>query len=139
MKRTKCGIVGCGMISDTYFKAAKRFRNIEIIACCDIIPSRAEAKAQEYGAKAVSLEEMLAMPEIEIVLNLTPPLAHSEVDIAILKAGKHVYSEKPFGVDAEDAKKVVDLAKEKGLRVGCAPDTFLGGGLQTAQIGRAHV
>lgn len=133
MKKTKCGIIGCGMISETYFNAAKRFRNIEIVACFDYIESRAKEKAEAHGVKAVSMEELLADPEIEIVFNLTPPLAHSEVDIAILNAGKHVYSEKPFGVDAEDAKKVVDLAKEKGLRVGCAPDTFLGGGLQTAR------
>ena len=133
MKRTKCGIIGCGMISDTYFKAAKRFRNIEVIACSDIIPERALKKQEEYGAKAMTNEELLAIPEIEIVLNLTPPLVHSKIDIDVLNAGKHVYSEKPFGVDAEDAKKVVELAKAKGLRVGCAPDTFLGGGLQTAR------
>ena len=133
MKRTKCGIIGCGMISDTYFKAAKRFRNIEVIACSDIIAERAKQKEEAYGAKAMTNEELLAIPEIEIVLNLTPPLVHSKIDIDVLNAGKHVYSEKPFGVDAEDAKKVVELAKAKGLRVGCAPDTFLGGGLQTAR------
>ena len=97
MKRTKLGIVGCGMISSTYFAAAKRFRNIEIVACHDIIPERAVAKAEEFGARAVSLEEMLADPEIEIVLNLTPPRVHSQIDIAVISAGKHVYSEKPFG------------------------------------------
>ena len=133
MKKTKCGIVGCGMISDTYFKAAQRFRNIEIVACWDTIVSRAKAKEEMYGAKTMRLEELLADPEIEIVINLTPPLTHSEIDMAVLNAGKHVYSEKPFGVDADDAAKVVELAKAKGLRVGCAPDTVLGGGLQTAR------
>lgn len=133
MKRTKLGIIGCGMISSTYFAAAKRFRNIEVVACYDIIHERAVAKAEEFGARPVSLEEMLADPEIEIVLNLTPPREHSKIDLAVISAGKHVYSEKPFGVDAADAAKVIALAEEKGVRVGCAPDTFLGGGLQTAR------
>ena len=78
MQRTKCGIIGCGMISDTYFKAAKRFRNIEVIACSDIIPERAAKKEEEYGAKAMTNEELLAIPEIEIVLNLTPPLKNED-------------------------------------------------------------
>ena len=133
MKRTKLGIIGCGMISSTYFAAAKRFRNIEVVACHDIIPERAIAKGAEFGARPVSLEEMLADPEIEIILNLTPPRVHSQIDLAVIGAGKHVYSEKPFGVDAADAAKVIAFAKEKGVRVGCAPDTFLGGGLQTAR------
>ena len=90
MKRTKCGIIGCGMISDTYFKAAKRFRNIEVIACSDIIPERALKKQEEYGAKAMTNEELLAIPEIEIVLNLTPPLVHSKIDIDVLKDRKSV-------------------------------------------------
>jgi len=132
-RRVKMGIIGCGMISDTYFAAAKKFNVIEVIACSDIIPERAQAKEAEYGCKAMTNEELLAHPEIEIVLNLTPPQVHSEIAIATLNAGKHAYSEKPFGVDAADAAKVMALAKEKGLRVGCAPDTFLGGGLQTCR------
>ena len=133
MDKVKCGIIGCGMISDTYFKAAKRFRNIEIIACSDIIPERARAKEELYGAKAMTNEELLSIAELEIVINLTPPRVHSEIDMAALNAGKHVHSEKPFGVDFEDARKVIELAEKKGLRVGCAPDTFLGGGQQTAR------
>ena len=133
MDKVKCGIIGCGMISDTYFKAAQRFRNIEIIACSDIIPERARAKEELYGAKALTNEELLSIPELEIVINLTPPRVHSEIDMAALNAGKHVHSEKPFGVDFEDARKVIELAEKKGLRVGCAPDTFLGGGQQTAR------
>ena len=133
MKRTKLGIIGCGMISSTYFAASKKFRNIEVTACHDIIPERAVAKGEEFGARAVSLDEMLADPEIEIVLNLTPPKEHSKVDLAVIGAGKHVYSEKPFGVDIDDALKVITLAEKKGVRVGCAPDTFLGGGLQTVR------
>ena len=133
MKTTKVGIIGCGMISDTYFKAAQTFRILEVVACSDIIPSRAKAKEEEYGVPAMTNEELLAIPEIEIVINLTPPQVHSKIAIDTLNAGKHAYSEKPFGVDEEDAAKVMALAKEKGLRVGCAPDTFLGGGQQTAR------
>ncbi|MCI7643875.1 MAG: Gfo/Idh/MocA family oxidoreductase [Lentisphaeria bacterium] len=133
MKRTKVGIIGCGMISDTYFKAAQKFNVIEVVACADIIPERSKAKEEMYGVKAMTNDELLAMPEIEIVLNLTPPQVHSKIAIDTLNAGKHAYSEKPFGVDADDAAKVIALAKKKGLRVGCAPDTFLGGGQQTAR------
>lgn len=133
MKRTKVGIIGCGMISETYFNASKRFRNLEVVACSDIIPSRSQAKFEAHGVKNMTNEELLAIPEIEVVLNLTPPQVHSKIAMDTLNAGKHAYSEKPFGVDAEDAAKVMALAKQKGLRVGCAPDTFLGGGQQTAR------
>ena len=133
MKATKVGIIGCGMISDTYFKAAKKFNIIEVVACSDIIPERAAKKTELYGVPNMTNEELLAREDIEIVINLTPPRIHSKIAIDTLNAGKHAYSEKPFGVDAEDAAKVMSLAKEKGLRVGCAPDTFLGGAQQTAR------
>ena len=133
MKTTKVGIIGCGMISDTYFKAAQKFRILEVVACADIIPSRSKAKQELYGVPAMTNKQLLARKDIEIVINLTPPQVHSTIAMDTLNAGKHAYSEKPFGVDADDAKKVMDLAKKKGLRVGCAPDTFLGGGQQTAR------
>ena len=133
LRKVKVGIVGCGMISETYFNASTKFNLIEVVACSDIIPERAQAKEALHGCKAMSNEELFAREDIEIVLNLTPPRVHSEIAIATLKAGKHAYSEKPFGVDSDDAAKVMALAAEKGLRVGCAPDTFLGGGLQTAR------
>ena len=133
MKKAKIGIVGCGMISQFYLEAAQRFRNLEIVACADIIHSRAEAKAAEFGCRAVSCDDIYTDPEVEIILNLTPPQEHTKVALRALNAGKHTYSEKPFGVDLEDAKKVYALGKEKGLRVGCAPDTFLGAGGQTAR------
>jgi predicted dehydrogenase len=133
MKKTKVGIVGCGMISDTYFKASQKFSMIEVVACSDIIPERAQAKTELYGVPSMSNDELFALDEIEIVLNLTPPRVHSEIAIDTLNAGKNAYSEKPFGVDADDAAKVLALAEAKGLRVGCAPDTFLGGGQQTAR------
>ncbi len=132
-KKVKMGIIGCGMISDTYFKAAQKFNVIEVVACSDIIPERSKAKEALYGCKAMTNEELLARKDIEIALNLTPPQVHSQIAIDTLNAGKHAYSEKPFGVDEADAAKVMNLAKKKGLRVGCAPDTFLGGGLQTSR------
>ena len=142
MKKTKLGVIGCGMISGAYLKAASRFQNIEIVAGSDIVPGRAAAKRDEfkefgynentfraYDANPEGTNaELLSDPEIEVVLNLTPPKQHSRVDLEILNAGKHAYSEKPFGVNLEDAKKVLKLAEEKNLRCGCAPDTFLGGG-----------
>ena len=98
MKTTKVGIVGCGMISDTYFKASQKFRNLEVIACSDIIPERSAKKHELYGVANVTNEELFANPDIEIVINLTPPQVHSRIAIDTLNAGKHAYSEKPFGV-----------------------------------------
>ncbi len=132
-KKVKVGIIGCGMISDIYFQASKKFPILEFVACSDLLPERAKAKQEKYGVPVASNEEIFKNPEIEVVLNLTPPLVHSKIEMEALQAGKHVYTEKPFGVDAEDAAKVMALAKKKGLRVGSAPDTFLGGGLQTCR------
>jgi predicted dehydrogenase len=134
LKKTKVGIIGCGNISGIYFKAGQTFNNIEIVAAADMVLERAKAKAEEFGVpKACSVEELLADPDIEIVVNLTIPRAHASVCTAALEAGKHVHVEKPLAVNREDGKRVLDLAKSRGLRVGCAPDTFLGGGLQTCR------
>lgn len=134
MSKLKVGIIGCGNISGIYFKNAKdMFGNYEIAACADLDVERAKAKAEEHGiAKGCSVGELLADPEIAIVINLTIPFAHADVCIQALEAGKHVYVEKPLAVTREDGARMVRLAEEKGLRVGCAPDTFLGGGIQTA-------
>lgn len=133
MEKTKIGLIGCGMISAAYFNAAKTFRMIEVVACADNNPAAAEQRGDEFGVQAMSVEDLLARPEIEIVLNLTPPKAHGAIDKKIIESGKHVYSEKPLGVDLADAKDVMELATARKLRVGCAPDTFLGGGQQTAR------
>jgi predicted dehydrogenase len=134
MKKVKVGVVGCGNISGIYLQAPKTFDILDIVAVADLDQERAKAKAEEYSIpKAYTVEEMLADPEIEIVINLTIPKAHAEVCLAALEAGKHVYVEKPLAVNLEDGKKILDTAKLKGLRVGCAPDTFLGGGLQTCR------
>jgi predicted dehydrogenase len=93
----------------------------------------AKAKAEEHKAKACTVEELLADPSIEIIINLTIPAAHYEVALAALKAGKHVHNEKPLALTLDQGKELEALAKSKGLRLGCAPDTFMGGGLQTCR------
>ncbi len=132
-QRTKVGIIGCGNISSIYLKADKVFNNIEIVGCADLDVARAQAKAAEYGVKAYTVRELLADPEIEIVVNLTIPAAHAEVSAAAIEAGKAAYSEKPFALNRTDGEELLKLAAARGRRVGCAPDTFLGGGLQTCR------
>ncbi|CAN5681814.1 Gfo/Idh/MocA family oxidoreductase [soil metagenome] len=133
MNRTKVGIIGCGNISSIYLKSDKTFDNLQIVACADLDPARAQARAAEYNIKAYTVEQLLADPELEIVVNLTIPAAHAEVSTAVLNAGKHAYHEKPFALNRTDGRKILDTAKTQGLRIGCAPDTFLGGGLQTCR------
>ena len=133
MQTTRVGIIGCGNICGIYFQSGKTFEILEIAACADLLPERAEAKANECGCKAMSVEQLLADPEIQIVMNLTIPKAHAEVGLATLEAGKCVHNEKPLTITREDGRKLLDLAKAKGLRVGCAPDTFMGGGVQTCR------
>jgi predicted dehydrogenase len=131
---TNVGIVGCGNISGIYLEAGKKWDLLNIVACADIDLSRAQAQAAKYGIpKASGVTELLADPSIDIVINLTVPQAHAEVALAALAAGKSVYNEKPLALDREQAKQMLDLAREQGLRVGGAPDTFLGGGLQTCR------
>lgn len=134
MTKIKVGIIGCGNISGIYFQAGRTFEILDIVACADLIPERAEAKATEFSIpKACSVEELLADPEIQIVVNLTTPEAHAEICLRALEAGKSVHVEKPLAITREDGRKILGLAKSKGLLVGSAPDTFLGGGLQTCR------
>jgi len=133
MAKTKIGIIGCGNISGTYLKVAQRLQNIEVIACADLDAQRAQAKAQEFGVSACSVKELLKRGDLEIILNLTIPKAHAEIMLAALEAGKHAYGEKPLAVSRDDGQKILTLAAAKKLRVGCAPDTFLGAGLQTCR------
>ncbi|MCC6445385.1 MAG: Gfo/Idh/MocA family oxidoreductase, partial [Armatimonadetes bacterium] len=134
MRKTKVGIIGCGNISGVYMQAAKLFDILEVAACADILPERAQAEAKEHGIpKACTVDELLADPEIEIAVNLTIPKAHAEVGMAVLEAGKSLYNEKPLAVTREQAKTMLELAASGGLRIGCAPDTFLGGGIQTCR------
>jgi predicted dehydrogenase len=133
MAKAKVGVVGCGTISDIYLKnLGSLFDNLEVAAVADLDEERAKAKAAQHGiAKACGVEELLADPDIEVVLNLTTPEAHAEVCMAALTAGKHVHTEKPLSISLREAERILALARKKGLRVGAAPDTFLGAGIQT--------
>jgi predicted dehydrogenase len=134
MAPVKVGVVGCGNISGIYLKRCSAFEILKVAACADIDLGRAKAKAAEYGVpKAYTTEELLADRDIDIVLNLTIPRAHFAVAMAALKAGKSVYNEKPLALMRQEGKKLLAVARRKGLRVGGAPDTFLGGGLQTCR------
>jgi len=133
MEKVRVGIVGCGKISSIYFKNCKQFSALEVAACADLNVARAQASAEEHGiAKACSVNELLADPDIDLVINLTIPAAHAEVCIQALEAGKHVYVEKPLAVTREEGQRILAVARSKGLLVGSAPDTFLGGGIQTS-------
>ncbi len=135
MNPVRVGLIGCGMISSIYLKnCTQTFRNLDVVACADLVPELARTRAAEFGIpRACTVDELLADPSIEAVLNLTIPTAHAAVNMQILAAGKHAYTEKPFALTMEDADQVLEYATAQGLRVGCAPDTFLGGGLQTCR------
>ncbi len=133
LKKVNVGIIGCGNISEAYLTAAKTFSIMQITACADINMEAAKIKAKAHNIEAMSVEELLKREDIEIILNLTTPQAHTEVNLKALNAGKHVHCEKPLAVIRNDGRKVLELAKQKGLLVGCAPDTFLGGGIQTCR------
>jgi len=130
----KVGIIGCGAISGTYLANSKKFDAFDVIAVADKRLEAAEARAKEFDIpKACSVEEILADPDVETIINLTPHFAHGPVGISALSAGKNIYNEKPLAVYREEGQKMLSLAKEKGLRVAGAPDTFLGGAWQTAR------
>ena len=133
MQTLNVGIIGTGNIAPAYIHGCAPFDVIEITACADILADRARAFAAEHGLAAYSVDDLLARDDIDIVINLTIPLAHAEVSLQILAAGKHAYCEKPLAVDSDDGARVISAAKAAGLRIGCAPDTFLGGGGQTAR------
>ena len=132
----KIGIVGIGNISSIYLKnITNLYREIEVYAVCDLIRERAEKAQQDYSVPKLydTMHELFADPEVDIVLNLTRPYEHFGVSKAALLAGKHVYSEKPLGVSFEEGLELVQIAQEKGLRLGGAPDTFMGAGIQTCR------
>jgi len=134
MKETMgVGIIGCGNIVQAYFNGCKMFPILRMVSCADIRMDVAREAAERNGVKAYSVDELLADPEVDIVVNLTVPKVHAEVSLRALEAGKHVHCEKPLATTLADGKRVVELARAKGLRAGCAPDTFLGAGLQTCR------
>lgn len=130
----RAGIVGCGAISAQYLQGLSAFDTVEVVAVADLDHDRAQQRADDFGiARACSTSELISDPGIDIVINLTIPAAHSEIAQAALLAGKHVYNEKPLSLTVEQARPLVSLASERGLIFGCAPDTFLGAGLQTCR------
>ena len=131
--KIKIGIVGCGNISPVYFQASKTLEVIDLVGCADLDVGRAQKRAEEYGVQAFTVDQMLQHPDIKIIVNLTIPNAHGEVGLQALRAGKSVYNEKPLALSREQGREMLNLAKAKSLRVGGAPDTFLGGGIQTCR------
>ena len=129
----KVGLIGCGHISETYFKAEKYFNNIKIVKCADINLINAKKCAKINKIKALTVKELLKDKEIEIILNLTIPKAHHQVAKQALTNGKHVYSEKPLAINFKDGQELLRLSKKKKLYIGNAPDTFLGGGIQKSK------
>ncbi|MCM3126819.1 MULTISPECIES: Gfo/Idh/MocA family oxidoreductase [unclassified Paenibacillus] len=133
MDKVKVGIIGCGKISSIYMENCNKFECLELVACADLDLSRAEEQAKAYGIpRAVSVQELLNDPEIELVINLTIPAVHADVCLQAIEAGKHVYVEKPLAVTREEGAAVLQAAREKGLLVGSAPETFFGTGIQTS-------
>jgi len=129
----KIGLIGCGHIAETYFRAEKYFNNIKIIKCADINEKASKRCALNFGIKSVTVNELLKDNEIEIILNLTIPKAHYQISKKALINGKHVYSEKPLAINLNDGKKLLKISKKKKLYLGNAPDTFLGGGIQKSK------
>ena len=132
-QRLGVGIIGAGNISSQYLKAMKDFPVLDIRAIADMRPEVATKKAAEFGVKTKSVDDLLADPTVDIIVNLTIPRAHVDVGLKAVAAGKHIYGEKPLGVTFAEGKKLIAAAKKKGVRVGSAPDTFLGGGHQQAR------
>ena len=135
MKKANVAIVGCGNISSIYLEnLTTRYHNVEVTAVCDMVEEKAKAQAEKYGiSRVLTFDEILADPEIDIVLNITTPQTHYSLCKQILEAGKHTYVEKPLSLTYAQGKELVQIAEEKGLFLGCAPDTFLGGGIQTCR------
>jgi predicted dehydrogenase len=132
--KVKVGLIGTGMISKAYLRGARAFEILDIVACSDIDLERAKAVATEWNIPRVcSVAELLADPEIQLVINLTIPKVHAQVSLDVIAAGKHVYSEKPFATTLADGQHMLAAARERNVLVGCAPETFLGGAHQTCR------
>ncbi|WP_433163017.1 Gfo/Idh/MocA family protein [Kribbella sp. CA-247076] len=128
------GVIGAGTISDAYIKSMQSFPDLTVHAIGDLRPEAAKEKADTYGIETHGgPDAVLNHPDVEIVVNLTIPIAHVEVALAAVAAGKHVWSEKPFSLDQESGRKLLSAAQDAGLRLGCAPDTILGPGLQESR------
>jgi predicted dehydrogenase len=125
------GLIGCGNVSAQYLPNGPRLDALRFVACADVDPAAAERVAAEHGLHACTPDELLAREDVEVVLNLTPPDHHADVALRAIAAGRHVYTEKPLATSLDRARAVLDAAAGAGVLVGCAPDTFLGAGIQT--------
>lgn len=133
VKKLGVGVIGCGNISAAYFGLAPLFKGIEMRACADVNMDAARARAEQFGLRAETVDELLRDDDVDIAVNLTIPAVHYEVSRQVLDAGKHVYSEKPFVLSVKEGLDLKKRAEKKGLRIGSAPDTFLGGAHQLAR------
>ena len=128
------GVIGAGNISAAYLRNLTRFPDLEVHIVGDLLPAAAAARAEEFGVgDAGTPEDVMTHPGVELVVNLTIPAAHAEVSSAAVRAGKHVWSEKPITLDRESADQLLREAAAAGVRIGCAPDTVLGAGIQSAR------
>ena len=131
----RIGMIGCGVISRQYLASFDELPDVQLVAVADLDPARAEAAAEgREGVRVLSVDELLADPEVDTVLNLTIPAAHADVDLRAIAGGKNVYSEKPFAVTTEEGAEVLAAARQAGVLTGSAPDTVLGTGTQTARV-----
>jgi predicted dehydrogenase len=129
----RVGVMGCGNVSAQYLPNGPRWEELRFVACADVDRAAADRLAAAYGLEACAPEELIARPDVDVVLCLTPPDTHADVALAAIAAGKHVYTEKPLATSLERAREVLAAAEAAGVRVGCAPDTFLGAGIQTVK------
>ncbi|MBK8899602.1 MAG: Gfo/Idh/MocA family oxidoreductase [Anaerolineaceae bacterium] len=130
----RTAVIGCGNISDIYLENTARWEILDLVACANRTLPRAQSQAEKFNVpQAKPIADVLADPEIELIINLTTPDVHAEIGLAALHAGKSVYNEKPLAISREDGRLLLQEAEMRGLLVGCAPDTFLGGGLQTCR------
>jgi predicted dehydrogenase len=126
MSKLRIGLVGCGNVAMTYLRNAAMFEGLELSACADVVPEMAKLRSQEYGIRACSVDELLAADDVDLVLNLTVPMAHFDITMAALRAGKHVFTEKPLANSVAAGQRLVEEARSRELLLGSAPDTFLG-------------
>ena len=132
--KVNVGIIGAGNISEIYLKNLTTvFDNVNVVGIADIVVERAQDRASKFGVGAFSVEDLLAHPDVEIVVNLTIPAVHAQIASEAIANGKSAYNEKPLAINREDGKRLLSEATAKGVLVGSAPDTFLGGGLQSAR------
>jgi len=128
----RVGVVGCGTVSEPYLRNMNASPHVEVVACADQVPERALARGAEFSVpRACSVDDLLADPDVELVVNLTVPSAHAGISMAALAAGRHVYTEKPLATTREQGRNILEAAATRGLTVACAPDTVLGAGIQT--------